>query len=64
MKKMGRPKGENNKECICTIRLDEATVLRLNTYCEKMNMAKSEAIREAINSMMDNINKIINAEAE
>lgn len=64
MKKMGRPKGENNKERICTIRLDEATVLRLNTYCEKMNMAKSEAIREAINSMMDNINKIINAEAE
>lgn len=53
MKKMGRPKGENNKECICTIRLDEATLLRLNRYCEKMKIAKSEAIREAINNMMD-----------
>lgn len=64
MKKTGRPKGENNKACICTIRLDEVTLLRLNTYCEKMNMAKSEAIREAINNMMDNTDKIINAKAE
>lgn len=59
MKKMGRPKGENNKECMCTIRLDEATLLRLNCYCEKMKIAKSEAIREAINSMMDETGIVI-----
>ena len=59
MKKMGRPKGENNNECMCTIRLDEATLLRLNCYCEKMKIAKSEAIREAINSMMDETGIVI-----
>ncbi len=59
MKKTGRPKGENNKECICTIRLDEATLLRLSCYCEKMKIAKSEAIREAINNMMDEIGIVI-----
>ena len=53
MKKIGRPKGENNKERICTIRLDEQTLLRLNAYCEKMNMAKSEVIRAAINNLMN-----------
>lgn len=53
MNKIGRPKGENNKECVCTIRLDENTMTRLNHYCEYMGIAKSEAIRTAINKMMD-----------
>lgn len=52
MAKAGRPKGTNNKDNICTMRLDEETVKRLNAYCEKMNIAKSEAIREAINKMI------------
>ncbi len=26
MKKMGRPKGDNNKDYICTIRMDERTM--------------------------------------
>ena len=33
MKKMGRPKGENNMERVCTIRMDEATLERLERYC-------------------------------
>lgn len=48
MKKMGRPKGENNKERICSIRLDDITLYRLEEYCKKMKIAKSEAIRNAI----------------
>lgn len=51
MKKMGRPKGYNNKEHGYTIRMDEATFSRLELYCRKMGMLKSEVIREAINSL-------------
>lgn len=53
MKKMGRPRGENNMEKVCTIRMDENTLMRLEKYCELMNVAKSEAIRVAINRMVD-----------
>lgn len=48
MAKVGRPKGDNNKEYNYTIRLDESTKRRLEAYCEKMHIAKSEAIRKAI----------------
>ena len=49
MKKIGRPKGDHNKTHVCTIRLDDKTLKRLMSYCEKMQIGKSEAIREAIN---------------
>lgn len=51
LKKMGRPKGDNNKEIGYTIRMDDATLRRLELYCEKMGMLKSQAIREAINAL-------------
>ena len=61
MKKIGRPKGDNNKERGYTIRMDEATLERLELYCEKMGMLKSQAIREAINALpIDGVNKIDN----
>ena len=34
---------------MCTIRLDEETYNRLETYCKMLNMHKSEVIRDAIN---------------
>ena len=34
MGKPGRPKGSDNKEKICSLRLDEQTLKRLNAYCE------------------------------
>lgn len=52
MKKMGRPKGENNKDKVCTIRMDESTLRRLEAYCKLMNIAKSEAVRDAINMLV------------
>lgn len=61
MKKMGRPKGENNKERGYTIRMDNSTLRRLEMYCEKMGMLKSQAIREAINALPlnnDELNEI------
>lgn len=51
LKKMGRPKGDNNKKIGYTIRMDEATLRRLELYCKKMGMLKSQAIREAINAL-------------
>lgn len=53
MKKMGRPKGENNKDFVCTIRLDEYTMKRLEAYCKSCKKVKSEVIREAINLIVD-----------
>lgn len=53
MKKTGRPKGNNNLERICTIRMDDSTLARLERYCEMMHIAKSKAIREAINKLVD-----------
>jgi predicted DNA-binding protein len=53
MKKMGRPKGDNNMVKSYTIRMNDATLARLEAYCKMMNVAKSEAIRNAINTMVD-----------
>ena len=58
MKKMGRPKGDNNMVKSYTIRMDDATLIRLETYCKLMNVAKSEAIRKAINDMVDSCPEI------
>ena len=43
-----------------TIRMDDATLIRLETYCKRMNVAKSEAIRKAINDMVDGCTEIKN----
>ena len=53
---MGRPKGQNNKDYICTIRLDEKTYKRLEKYCKDMEVQKSEVIREAINKTIEKSN--------
>lgn len=58
MKKKGRPKGDNNMVKSYTFRMDDATLVRLETYCKLMNVAKSEAIRKAINDMVDDCAKI------
>ena len=53
MGKPGRPKGSDNKEKIWSLRLDEQTLKRLNAYCERLKVAKSEGIREAIERILD-----------
>ena len=55
MARTGRPKGTNNKEIICSMRMDAATKARLEAYCEKMNMAKSEALRHAIDLLAEEV---------
>ena len=55
---MGRPKGDNNMVKSYTVRMDDATLNRLEAYCKLMNVAKSEAICNAINTMVDNCDEI------
>lgn len=57
MARTGRPKGTNNKEIICSMRMDEVTKTRLESYCERMNMAKSEALRHAIDLLAEERNE-------
>ena len=52
MKKVGRPKGEENKEHICSIRMDDRTWKCLEAYCQKMGIAKSVAVRTAIEEIV------------
>lgn len=49
----GRPKGDNNKDYNYTFRMDSLTRIRLEKYCEKMQIQKSEAIRKAIDFLTD-----------
>lgn len=53
MKKMGRPKGINNMDYVYPIRLDKNTSEKLEKYCEGKNILRSDAIRMAINSMLE-----------
>ncbi len=48
MGKVGRPKGTNNKDITISMRMDKATKDRLEKYCDKMKVAKSVALRHAI----------------
>lgn len=59
-KKIGCPKGDNNMVKSYTIRMDDATFVRLETYCKFTNVAKSEAIRKAINDMVEDCAEIKN----
>ena len=56
MARVGRPKGDNNKDYNYTIRLDDATRNRLEAYCVKMQIQKAEAIRQAIMLLSDSEN--------
>lgn len=46
-------KGDNNKDYNYTFRMDSLTRIRLEKYCEKMQIQKSEAIRKAIEFLTD-----------
>lgn len=52
MSKIGRPKGDNNKDNTCTIRLDDSTLKKLEQYCAENNKGKSEVIRDAIDILV------------
>ena len=51
MSNMGRPKGNNNKKYVYSLRMDAHTKTRLETYCCLLNKTKSEVIRLAIDNL-------------
>lgn len=53
MGKVGRPRGTNNKDVTISMRMDKKTKERLEAYCEKMKIAKSEALRHAIDLLTE-----------
>ena len=52
MARTGRPKAENPKNFVHTIRLDEKTERQLREYCEKRRISKGEALREGLNLLL------------
>lgn len=58
MSNIGRPKGNNNKEYVYSLRMDEYTKNRLEAYCRFINKPKSEVIRIAIDNLREeNVNE-------
>lgn len=53
MSNMGRPKGNNNKKYVYSLRMDAHTKTRLETYCCLLNKTKSEVIRLAIDNLKE-----------
>lgn len=53
MSNIGRPKGNNNKEYVFSLRMDEQTKKRLEFYCRLLNKSKSEVIRMAIENLRE-----------
>lgn len=49
----GRPKVEKPKDIKYSIRLDEETENKLQSYCEKNTITKGEAIRQGINLLLN-----------
>ena len=54
MSQKGRPKSDKPKNVRYSIRLDEETEQRLKNYCEKHNLKRGEAIRQAIYKLLKN----------
>lgn len=50
--KMGRPKSENPKRNDVKVRLDDATLIRLEKYCIEHSITKAEAIRKGIHLLL------------
>jgi len=49
---MGRPKSENPKRNDVKVRLDDATLIRLEKYCIEHSITKAEAIRKGIHLLL------------
>lgn len=53
MSNIGRPKGNNNKDYVYSLRMDAQTKARLEAYCRLLNKTKSEVIRLAIENLRE-----------
>lgn len=46
--KMGRPLSDNPRKHVVSCKLTEQELLRLNVYCEKNNISKSDVLKSSI----------------
>lgn len=51
-KKLGRPIVGAKKDTRIGIRLDDNTLAKLNEYCQKKGLSKSDVIRQALNEFI------------
>lgn len=56
-KKMGRPPSDNPKAETIRIRVDQATLSKLDACTEKLNMTRSDVVRRGIEKMHDDLQK-------
>ncbi len=56
-KKMGRPPSDNPKSDIIRIRVDQATLSKLDACTEKLNTTRSDIVRKGIEKMYDDLQK-------
>lgn len=52
--KIGRPKADNPKDVDLKVRIDNMTNLRLVKYSDKKNISKAQAVRNAIEMLLEN----------
>ena len=48
----GRPKAENPKSNDLKVRIDQATMQRLDAYCKEHGITRAEAIRQGIHLLL------------
>ena len=53
MSPAGRPKSEKPKEIRYSVRLDEETETRLKMYCQQKGITRGEAVRQAIQLLLN-----------
>lgn len=53
MTRTGRPRAEKPKDIKYSIRMDAETEQKLKAYCEQHGITKGEAIRQAIQLLLD-----------
>ena len=50
----GRPKADNPKTIEVKARIDEKTNDKLNEYCEKHNVTRTDVVRKGIENVLEN----------
>lgn len=51
--KMGRPLSDNPRRYVVSCKLTKSEIQRLDEYCIKNNMSKSQVLKKSISSIID-----------
>ena len=55
--KMGRPKLDDPKTIVLTVRIDKETLAKIDEIAEANSLTKGQVIRQGINSLYNHIKK-------